>query len=300
MSRGTRTVDAADGTRLTFRVKGQGPPLVLANGVSTSHFFWRKILPRWTTRYRVVFWDYKGHGDSEPAATKRGATVEGFADDLIRVMDAAGIERAPVIGFSMGSQVAIEACRHRPERFAALVSLLGTVGKIFDTALWTVGGKAMQAVLRATPRRAHRGLRRAVWAGLQMPGTYRAGRVLGLFGDETAPADIAAYVEHFGRLDPSTVADVVLAAGRHDASDVLRQLAVPLLVIAGDKDVFAPSDRVSRPIHEAAPHSQLVVLPQGTHGSLFGHVDEIEAAIDRFLHEIAPQRDWDVARDASG
>ncbi len=106
-------VHAADGTRLVYRVMGQGPPLVLANGVSTSAFFWRKILPHWTPRYRVLFWDYKGHGDSEPAKTKQGATVEAFADDLVRVMDGVGIERAPLIGFSMGGNVVLKYAGER-------------------------------------------------------------------------------------------------------------------------------------------------------------------------------------------
>jgi len=279
-------VHAADGTRLVFRVMGEGPPLVLANGVSTSEFFWRKILPRWTPRFQVLFWDYKGHGDSEPARTKQGATVEAFADDLVRVMDGAGIERAPLIGFSMGSQVAFEACREAPERFSAVVSLLGTSRRMLDTALWRLGGRSMGALLGAVPRRVRPALRKTVHLGFSMPFTYRIGRAIGLYGDETGPDDVAEYVRHFGRLDPSTVTDVVLAAGQHDASDVLPQLTMPVLVIAGERDVFAPVGSVSRPIHAGAPGSRLVIMRKGTHGSLFGHAAEIERLVDDFLGDV--------------
>lgn len=281
-------VHAADGTRLVYRVMGQGPPLVLANGVSTSAFFWRKILPHWTPRYRVLFWDYKGHGDSEPARTQQGATVEAFADDLVRVMDGAGIERAPLIGFSMGSQVAFEACRNAPDRFSAVVSLLGTSGRMLDTALWRIGGRSAGALLGAVPRRVRPALRSTLRLGLRLPGTYRIGRALGLYGEETGPDDVAEYIRHFGRLDPSTVADVVLAASQHDASDVLPQLEMPVLVIAGERDVFAPVGTVSRPIHAGAPGSRLVIMRKGTHGSLFGHAAEIERLIEDFLRDALP------------
>ena len=284
---------AADGTRLAYRLMGQGPPLVLANGVSTSEFFWRKILPHWTPRYRVLFWDYKGHGDSEPARTRRGATVEAFADDLVRVMDATGIERGPLIGFSMGSQVAFEACRIAPQRFSAVVSLLGTSRRMLDTALWRVGGRSVGALLGLVPRRAHSVLHYTVRLSLRLPGTYRVGRVLGLYGEETGPDDVAEYISHFGRLDPSTVADVVLAASRHDAHDVLPDLPMPLLVIAGERDVFAPVGQVSRPIHRGAPGSRLVVMRHGTHGSLFGHAAEIERMIEEFLVEVLPHQRTD-------
>ena len=286
------TTPAADGTALAYRTAGQGPPLVLVNGVSTSMFFWKKILPRWAGRYRVVLWDYKGHGDSEPAKTREGTTIHAMADDLIRVMDAAGVARAPVVGFSMGSQVALEACRLHADRLAAVVSLLGTAGRVMDTALWSVGGKVAKAALTRMPRRAIPGLRRAAQLGLRLPGVYRAGKTMRLYGNETAPHDIAAYIKHFGQLDPQTVVDIVLAAGEHDAADVLGGLQMPLLVIAGARDVFASVEKVSQPIHAAAPGSQLVVLPEGTHGSLFGHDAEIDAAIEAFVDGVLPNRDW--------
>ena len=286
------TVAAADGTRLAFHTVGQGPPLVLVNGVSTSNFFWAKILPQWASRYRVVLWDYKGHGDSEAARTRAGTSIEAMADDLGRVMVAADVARAPVIGFSMGSQVALEACRTDPDRFPAVVSLLGTSGRVFDRALWRVGGVVAQGALKGTPRAARKVLHRAMHLGMRAPLAYRVGRLAGLFGCETRPDDIAAYIDHFARLDPATVADIVLAAGAHDASDVLADLPMPLLVIAGERDVFAPLDRVGRPIHAAAPGSKLVVIPGGTHGSLFGHAPQIEAAIEAFIDDVLPGRCW--------
>lgn len=286
------TTQAADGTRLAYRVVGRGPPLVLANGVSTSEFFWRRILPHWTPRFRVLVWDYKGHGRSEPARTRHGTTIEALADDFVRVMDACNIERAPAIGFSMGSQVVLEACRHHPTRFPAVVSLLGTARRLFDTALWRVGGRTVHAILTATPRRARPILRRAVHVSMRLPWTYRVGRAVGLYGAETGVDDVRAYVDHFGQLDPATVTDIVLAAGTHDATDVVARLPMPLLVIAGDRDVFAPVGRVSRPIADAAPGSRLEVIPDGTHGSLFGHAAEVERLIDDFLAEVCPARDW--------
>lgn len=280
-----RHVHAADGTRIAYRVRGSGPPLLLANGLSTSEFFWHYLIPGWQQRHTVVTWDYKGHGDSEPARTDEGCRIEAMADDLRRVMDACEIERAPLVGFSLGSQVILEAWRQFAPRIAGLGFVLGPGGRLFDTALRPAAGPALRMIFQRTPGRALSPIYAVAGRLAKLPGRTAVGRWMRLYGRSTG-TDLDRYVDHFGRLDAKTVTAIALAGGEHDARDALPSVDVPAVVIAGDRDVFAPAKTVGIPMHAAMPNAELVVLVGGTHGSLFEHHELIGAAIDKLLADV--------------
>ncbi len=284
------TTEAADGTRLAYRTMGEGLPLVLANGLSTSDFFWHYLRPAWTRRHRVISWDYKGHGDSEPARTDAGTTIPALVDDMRRVMDAAEVERGVLIGFSMGCQVIAEAWRQMPDRIAGLVFLLGPAGRLFDTALRPVMGPGLQQLMQRLPSRLLPPVFGVARRMVKLPGTVTMGRWMRLYGRSTG-MDIRRYVEHFERLDPHSVVQMALHGGKHDARDVLPSIDVPTLVVAGDRDVFAPSKTVGLPMHAAIAGARLLQIPDGTHGSLFEHPWIIGDAIDQLLLAVAEQTD---------
>jgi pimeloyl-ACP methyl ester carboxylesterase len=283
-----RLCEAADGTLLAWRETGHGPPLVLVNGVTTTDVAWGPLLARWSRRFRVISWDYKGHGASGPARGPEAVALSTLADDLRRVMDAAGVTRAPVplIGYSMGSQVALEACRRMPDRVAAMVSVLGPARRMLDTAFGGIPGRAIGAMLSVLPEASIGSVGALAKVVARAPWTYRAGRIMGLYGTETQPGDVAGYVAHFQRLHTPTVRWMVLAAARHDASAVLAAMPAPLLIVAGGRDAFAPAHRVGHVMHAMAPGSVLLDLPDGTHGSPFGHADRIGAAVEQFLADV--------------
>lgn len=275
-------VASADGTRLCWRAHGHGPPLVLCNGITTSEFFWRRVLPRWSRHRRVITWDYKGHGRSGPANTAEGATIAGLVDDLRRVLDDAGIDRAPVVGFSMGSQVALEACRMHGARITAVVSLLGTAGRLFDTALPPIGGAMVERLLHGLPGPGVGLAMRGLGSAMHLPGAALLVRALGFTG--AVPArDMLAFKRHFASLHAPTVAAIARSAGIHDARDLLPSLAQPLLVIAGDRDRFAPAATVGVPIAAQARDVELLRLAHLTHSALFEHPMDVALAIEDFL-----------------
>ncbi len=278
-----RKLTAADGTPVAWRVEGRGPALALTNGITTSNFFWSYLHRRWVGRHTVINWDLKGHGRSGPARSPEGASMPALADDLLRVLDAAGVERATLVGFSMGCQVSLELYRRAPDRVAALVLLLGAAGRVFDTALGPVGKLLHRGIARMSKRSFALGLR-----GLQRvvgsPVAYRLGRGLRLLGPDAPRADVQRFIDHFVReIDPPTLAAMALAAQAHSADDLLPRIAVPTLVVGGDSDVFAPGPRVAVHMQRKIPGSELLRLPYGTHTSLFEHHVEIGAAIDDFI-----------------
>jgi pimeloyl-ACP methyl ester carboxylesterase len=86
-------------------------------------------------------------------------------------------------------------------------------------------------------------------------------------------------------LHAATLREMVLSAAHTDLHPRLAELQRPLLIISGRRDAFAPTHTVGLKMHAAAPGSQLVVMDDGTHGSLFGHAGYLVSTIDRFLDE---------------
>lgn len=273
----------SDGTRIEYRVVGdRGPWTLLCNGVTTTHDFWDGAAARWPDR-RLIQWDYPGHGRSSPAGSPASARMPALAEICVDLLDALEVERANLIGFSMGSQVALLAGLEHPHRFNAVVSLLGPAGGLFDTALWGVGGRTASALLRGLPGRSVHLLHGALNIAARSPATYATGRLLGLFGSETSRSDLRKVTTHLRLVDAPTVREMLLSAGALDLRPRLASLRPPLLIISGERDTFAPASTVGRPMKQHAPQAELVVLREGTHGSLFGHADLIAASIDRFL-----------------
>ncbi len=293
-----RNVVAADGSRIAYGIQGDGPPLVLTCGLTTSGYYWKYLLPRWVQRFTVITWDLKGHGLSEPARGTEGVTMAALGDDLIRILDDAGIDSAILAGFSMGVQVILEATRHSPDRVTALMPLFGPYQRVLDTALRPFG-RLMGHVLRRTPdplfTLATRG-----FAGLaRYPLTHRFGQLIRLIGADASVADMRLYVDHLSELHPPTIAAMALAAQAHSAADLLPTITAPTLIIAGDADPFAPASLVGEPMCRLMPNAELLRLAKGTHTSLFEHAPEIERAFADFCRRHDLDRRDDADADAT-
>jgi len=94
---------------IVYRVMGAGPPVVLLHPFPVNHEFWLPVANALAASYRLVMPDLRGHGAS--GAGEGPATMTKHADDLARVMDAAGVPRAPIIGVSIGGYVLFEFWR---------------------------------------------------------------------------------------------------------------------------------------------------------------------------------------------
>lgn len=109
------------GSRLAYEVQGQGPPVLLIQGVGVHGNGWRPQVEALSDRYTCLTFDNRGMGESQPAGAT--VTVEQMADDAMALLDAAGWESAHVIGHSLGGLVALElalAARRRVRSLALL------------------------------------------------------------------------------------------------------------------------------------------------------------------------------------
>lgn len=126
-----RFCHSADGVRIAYAVTGQGPPLVkAANWLSHLEYdwessLWRHWLVELSCRFRLLRYDERGCGLSDWNTTS--FTIDAWVDDLATVVDAAGLDRFPLLGLSQGAAVAVEYASRHPERVSALVLYGGYV-----------------------------------------------------------------------------------------------------------------------------------------------------------------------------
>ena len=123
----TRTLEL-DGRRLAWRTVGSGPPLLLVNGYAATGTDWDpQLLLQLSQSFELICPDNRGIGESQ-LGDANGLTVDAMAQDVEHLLDALGIERAPVAGWSMGGFVAQRLAIRAPQRVARLVLLASDPG----------------------------------------------------------------------------------------------------------------------------------------------------------------------------
>jgi pimeloyl-ACP methyl ester carboxylesterase len=107
-----------NGTRISFVDKGKGAPVLLLHGLGGSHDDWRMQIPEFAARHRVIVPDLRGFGASE---RREPFTIQQHARDLMALLAELSVERAHVVGLSMGGAVAIELALRAPRLVRSLV-----------------------------------------------------------------------------------------------------------------------------------------------------------------------------------
>jgi pimeloyl-ACP methyl ester carboxylesterase len=104
---------------IAYDVRGRGAPLVLIQGVGIGRWGWEPVADRLARRFQVVTIDNRGIGDSD--APRGQASTRTLAEDVVAVLDHAGIRKASILGTSLGGMIAQELALAHPERVDKLV-----------------------------------------------------------------------------------------------------------------------------------------------------------------------------------
>ncbi len=253
-----------DGTRLFWERLGDGPPVMLCDGIACDGFIWKYLRPPLSAAHRVLHWNYRGHGRSGAPVDLHRVGIADHARDLFAVLDAAGVERATLVGHSMGTQVCLEAWRQRPDRVAGLVLMCGSYGRITRTFHGTdLLVHSLPKVIELIDR--YPALVRTLWsvgpAELFVWVARMAGEVDTL---RLRSEDLVPYFEHIATLDPAMFFRMLLEAGRHSAEDALPAVRAPTLVVAAERDTFTPV-RYAEQMARQIPDAELLMVPGGSH-----------------------------------
>jgi len=280
--------ETTDGLRIHWRSVGDGPPVVCCNGVGVSTFFWKYVIEQLSDRYRVLVWDYRGHGRSSRDLdfNRHALSIEQHAADLELVLEDAGITRpALVMGHSMGCQVALELCHRSPERVAGLGLWLGTAGRTLHTFGGWSGSVHVFRLIHAFVRAAAESVNRTQRILLNSPLAWRVTRGFHLVDPYyTSRADMEPYLRHMATMDMRVFLACVRGADAHNAWDHLPEMDVPALVVAAEKDTFTPLT-CSRDMARDLPRGELFVLADASHAALIEQPETIGYRLNRFMEE---------------
>ena len=289
-------VSSFDGTRIHYRAEGEGFPLVACNGVLCSTGYWTYFRRFFRNRCRVVLWDYRGHGNSELPTHLSRMSIGSYCHDLTSVLDVLEIDKAVLLGHSMGVQVILEFYRRHPERVAALLPVCGTSAHAFRTFY---GMRWPEKVLPPVLRTGERHADTIAWVLKPLLRTWLPdplARLSGAVDWYLCPREIMEdYFRHMASLDFRVAARALLAMERHTAEDVLETILVPTLVIAGEEDRFTPL-RVMEKMWRSIPEAEFLVIPKGTHTALVENPILMNLRIELFLRDHFQAKGYPVLR----
>lgn len=275
----TRYTKSGD-VNIAYQVIGSGPPdLVLVPGwISNVEIFWEqprvaRFFERLASFSRLILLDKRGTGLSDRVPLEALPTLEQQMEDLRRVMDAAGCERAVLVGYSESGPMCAMFAATYPERTAALVMINSFAGGMKGPDFpWGISADDQARLIQAI---------RQNWGG-----------PIGVKFWAPSMADDPMYRDwwaRFLRMSASPSAAEVLAGicPAIDARHVLTAITVPTLVLhaVGDKvlDVHLGRDIAAR-----IPHAQYIELPGTDHDPWLSDADAIVEEIQRFITAAQP------------
>ncbi len=281
-----------DGTRLrawTNDPDGRidGPTVVLCNGLGTSAYAWPALLEP-DCGVRVVSWHHRGVGGSERPRDRSHCGIEDMVDDGLSVMDHFGVDKAVLMGWSMGVNTAFELALRHPERVSGLLAVAGVPGDTFATMLAplrlprplarlvTVNAArvARQAGCLVTPVSTRLPVGRRTIAALSHSG----------FMLPVRHPDLAAMaVQEFLSTPLDWYFHLALRTSEH-ARVSLRHLQVPVTFVAGTWDVLAGA-RDMATAAARVPGAAYHELP-GTHFLSLEHPDEVHRLLLQLLERV--------------
>ena len=210
------------GCHLHYELAGEGPPVLLIQGVGVEGSGWRPQIADLAGRHQCLSYDNRGIGRSQPAAGR--LSIEQFAADAVALMDAAGWKKAHIVGHSMGGLIAQQIALTARERVRSLALLCTFArGRNVTGLSWEMLVAGLRT--RVGPRAWRR---KAFLRMVEAPET-EASRMAELFGHDLAD-------------QPPIVMKHLSAMSAYDAAGRLKELAgIPVLVVSGARD------RIARP-----------------------------------------------------
>lgn len=256
-----------NGVNINYRVEGQGKPLVMIMGFSATRSGWIRQIPFFKKYYRVATFDNRGAGKSDKPPGAYSTRM--MADDTLGLMDLLGIEKAHIMGASMGGMIAQELAINYPQRVMKLI-LACTYASQDETS----GDTLEQANF------------------LQLTPAQKAGAMVGLAFNKPIYRFIFGLLARVqvglvGTSSAVGIAGQSEACLKHNTLDRLRLITAPTLVIVGT------ADRIIKPVSSEViagriPDAKLVRVEGGSHSFFFEMKNEFNREVLNFLKSDGP------------
>jgi 3-oxoadipate enol-lactonase len=232
------TVMVGPAPRLAVSVAGEGPLVLFLHGIRGNRGNWSKQVQSFATHYRAAAWDARGYGGSDdyPGPLQ----FDHFSGDVLRVVEHFGVERAHLVGLSMGGRIARNVALRFPERLKSLTLVSTTPG--FDAM-------SMDDVRRFVTER-------------KAPPTPEGVRKL--LGSRAEPGAFEALWQSVSAVREESYRKTLEASVAQDRGAPLENIRVPTLVVSGDEDsVYPPA--LAHEVARRIPGAELVMMQGAGH-----------------------------------
>lgn len=253
---------------IAWDAEGDGDPVVMINGLGADRTAWYRQTPVLQREFRTITFDNRDVGETGAGSDPTSYGMRRLAADTVGLMDALGIERAHIVGASMGGAISQELAIAYPARVRTLTIVCS----------WARTDPFLAELLE------------------------RWERVFAVLGPlEWARTSWLWVFTHRYYADPSRLNDLVAAAAAapfpqntemyirqsravrdHDALDRLGQITAPTHIICGEEDIFTPL-HYSREIAESIPGARLSVIPNVGHGMFWEATDAFNELVMEFV-----------------
>ena len=251
--------NAADLYFFEWGKESSKPPILLIHGAGGSYLHWATELRR-LPGYHVLAPDLPGHGKSGGVGEQ---TIQGYAEAILRWMDALRLRPAIVIGHSMGSAIALTLALDSPARVRAL-GLIGS-GARLRVAPAILEGTASETTFPATVQTITQ------WS----------------FGSHASPRLKTLAAQRMSETRPTVLHGDFLACNLFDVMPRVEEIQVPALVLCGAEDKMTPP-RYSAYLHEKIPNSTLKIIEGAGHMVMLEKPKEVAEALLSFLDASLP------------
>lgn len=257
-------------SEIYYDIAGSGPPVVLLHPFPAHHEFWLPVARFLSSRYRLIMPDLRGHGQS--GLGNGPASMQKHAIDIARVMSEAGVDRAPMVGVSIGGYAIFEFWRRSRDRVRALV--------LCNTKAQSDTPEARGARIESANDVLERGTEPFFEGILQ--------KLLGETTRRSRPDLVAGALRMMQTMSAEDVAGVQQGmAERPDSLPMLKTIGVPTLILTGDEDILTGVPEAEL-MKQNIPDAEMKIIAKAGHYSPWEQPEQAGWLIRSFLDEIPP------------
>jgi pimeloyl-ACP methyl ester carboxylesterase len=257
------------GVRIAYETIGEGPPLICCHAFAVDRSMWQPQLERFAQGRRVITFDQRGSGASDHPADEGGQadayTLDAFADDVRAVLDDLGIERAQVLGLSMGAATAMRFSVRWPKRVERLVLASAMASRLPEKII-----ERARALLDVLERKGLEEAYRFYFSGALFKGLAQEGELPPMIASLSAQATPNGFRGCYR-----------VTIDRPSMTEELSRIEAPTLILVGEHDVhyLDEADRMQQRI----PTARKVVMPGVGHAMSTESPDAFSDEVLRFL-----------------
>lgn len=265
LKRGVVMVKVGD-INMNYQIFGEGYPMIFIMGYGTTMNMWEeRFLLSFSKKYKVIIFDNRGTG--ETSAGHKDFTIEQFAEDTYELMVELSIEKAHVLGWSMGSYIAQELALRHPEKVNKLI----LYASLCHPAIFPPEPEVLSNLPSTLGIPPHQG---AEWLNILFPEDW-------LKNNQDRIKEI--FSRPLGRINPESLAKQAVAIGQWEGTcNRTPYLNHETLVIAGMNDVILPPEN-SQYLASKLPNSKLILVATAGHALMLQYPDKFMLIINLFL-----------------